>query len=146
MTLREKLIDGLSISGASECWEWKRGRSEGYGTIYVKGDHFLVHRVMYELYRGPIPEGRQIDHLCRNRGCGNPSHMEVVTTRVNILRGMSPSAVNARKTHCVHGHEFTAENTKPRRDGSRICRECERKLKREWARRNRLVPAVTRYP
>jgi hypothetical protein len=83
-----------------------------------------VHRVVYEAMVGPIPTGLQLDHLCRTRACVNHFHLEPVTRRENILRGDSPSAVHARKTHCVRGHEFNEENTSIRSDGSRSCRKC----------------------
>lgn len=68
----------------------------------------------------------ELDHLCRNRRCCRPDHLEPVTHKENVLRGMAPSAINARKTHCKRGHEFTAENIYPSPDGVRRCRECRR--------------------
>src|SRR5688572_21764976 len=69
-----------------------------------------AHRLMYVALRGPIPDGLELDHLCRNHACVNPWHMEPVTGRVNKLRGTSPSAVHAAKTHCPKGHAYTPEN------------------------------------
>lgn len=84
-----------------------------------------AYRVVYIEERGPIPDGMMLDHLCRNRACVNPDHLEPVTNKENILRGTSPSAMNARKTHCIRGHEFTPENTRIRKtDGARVCRAC----------------------
>ncbi|TDD77726.1 HNH endonuclease [Actinomadura rubrisoli] len=85
----------------------------------------VVHRFVYESLVGPIPEGLVLDHLCRVRACCNPAHLEPVTDRVNILRGASITAANARKTHCDHGHEFTSQNTYRHR-GRRLCRACNR--------------------
>ncbi len=89
----------------------------------------LAHRFSYELANGPIPEGLQIDHLCRNRGCVRPDHMEAVTPRVNYLRGDSVPAKNARKTECKRGHPFTFQNTlvveRPGFHPSRQCRTCK---------------------
>jgi len=119
------------------CWNWMAKKSKtGYGRIGVKGDkQDYAHRVAYRLMRGPIPDGLTIDHLCRNRGCVNPAHMEVVSSRTNTLRGNSVGAINARKTHCKHGHEFTPENTYHSR--GRKCRTCCLRLKAAQWRRNK---------
>lgn len=101
----------------------------GYGRIRVggKGTPMMrVHRAAYELRVGPIPEGLQIDHLCRNRRCVNPAHLEAVTQTVNILRGESPAAKQKRRTHCIHGHEFERVAEKGQR---RRCRICQRQYK-----------------
>ncbi len=108
----------------TECWEWAGTRFRGYGMIGVRGlENRRAHRVSYETFVGPIPDGLTIDHLCRNRGCVNPAHLEPVTNKVNVLRGVGPTAVNARKTHCCRGHEFTPENTLLS-SGRRYCRAC----------------------
>lgn len=108
-----------------ECWVWHGARSDtGYGNFGVKGVATAAHRLSYEHFTGPIPPGLHIDHLCRNRPCINPAHLEAVTQRVNNLRGESLQAKNARKTHCVHGHEFTPENTIARALGRRGCMAC----------------------
>ena len=91
-----------------------------------------AHRVSYELFRGPIPDGLQIDHLCRIRHCVNPDHLEAVTQRENILRGTSPSAKAAARDACINGHPYTPENTKLFR-GDRQCRTCQL----TWHRQNR---------
>lgn len=84
-----------------------------------------AHRYAYERLFGPIPSGMQIDHLCRVRCCVNPHHLEVVTPRENTIRGVSPAAVNARKTHCVRGHLLEGDNLMSN-DSWRRCRECAR--------------------
>src|SRR6266576_3456485 len=91
--------------GSEECWPWQANRGRGYGNVWIAGRMYRAHRVAYELLIGPIPEGLTLDHLCRNRGCVNPAHLEPVTSRENTLRGEGISANNARKTHCKHGHE-----------------------------------------
>ena len=106
----------------------------GYGRIQYKNHPTLAHRFMYEQMVGPIPEGMTLDHLCRNRLCINPAHLDPVVMRTNILRGVGPTAVNAKRTHCKHGHEFTVANTYRTVDGHRVCRECAR-LKQEEIRR-----------
>lgn len=115
------------VSKTETCWLWTAPLNDGgYGQIYLEGKRPRVHRLAYEALVGPIPDGMQLDHLCRVRNCINPLHLEPVPQRVNILRGESPSARNARATHCKHGHEFTRENTyhRPDRPWQRHCRQC----------------------
>lgn len=111
--------------GPDECWPWlgcKNG--SGYGDLYIDGRTRRAHRFAYELLVGPIPSGLTLDHLCRTRHCVNPAHLEPVTNKENLMRGVSFSALNAKKTHCKRGHEFTPENTVRPRDGRRRCRTC----------------------
>ncbi len=89
-----------------------------------------AHRFAFEMARGPVPEGLQLDHLCRVRHCVNPGHLELVTSRVNTLRGTSFSAVNATKTHCPKGHPYSTENTHTDASNKRHCRVCNREAAR----------------
>lgn len=114
------------------CWNWTgKIAHNGYG---VGRNDVRSHRFAYEMLVGPIPEGLCIDHLCRNKACCNPEHLEVVTLGENVLRGNSIPARNARKTHCKHGHEFTPENTyiyKRKRhpfETMRMCMICRKRL------------------
>jgi hypothetical protein len=108
----------------SGCWLWTGALHTGYGRFGVKqGMVRQAHRVAWEITRGPIPEGLQVDHLCRNTACVNPDHLEPVTPLVNTLRSTSLSAINARKTHCFRGHLFDDVNTLIR-GGARNCRTC----------------------
>jgi hypothetical protein len=117
------------------CWDWVAGKlSSGYGSFRTGNRAHVAHRYAYEALIGPIPDGLQLDHLCRNRSCVNPDHLEVVTQRVNLARGVSPPAINARKTHCSRGHEFTDENTYRSPDGYRGCRTCRYETKLRWDR------------
>lgn len=102
----------LHVIDTGSCWEWCGGavNSKGYGHIKQGRALLKAHRVSWTLVRGPIPSGLTLDHLCRNRLCVNPDHLEAVSNRENILRGTSPTAINARKTHCQRGHELTAAN------------------------------------
>lgn len=111
-----------------ECLIWFRTKtSAGYGNVRFGGKTHTAHRLAYELTNGPVPKGMELDHLCRNRLCIDPTHLEPVTRRENILRGEGPTARHARQTHCSRGHEFTPENTY-RRPGHNIrtCRTCQR--------------------
>lgn len=101
--------------------------SAGYGSLWRGKGTALAHRVVYEEARGPIPAGMTLDHLCRNRRCVNPDHLEPVTNRENILRGTSPSAIHARKTHCPKGHPYDLANTRIRSNGARACRTCDQR-------------------
>lgn len=119
----------------SGCWEWMASKgSNGYGRF---GDGWkkspkLSHRASYEALTGPIPDGLVIDHLCRNRGCVNPDHLEPVTIGENVRRGDS-GALGRNKTHCPHGHAYTPANTWIASSGGRACRECHRIAgRRRW--------------
>lgn len=112
------------------CWVWQGILTwKGYGEFKSEGRKFAAHRWAYQTYVGVIPHGLQIDHLCRNRACVNPGHMELVTPRENTLRGFGPSALNARKTHCKWGHPFDEANTRYVKRG-RECFECKRRSDR----------------
>lgn len=111
----------------NDCWLFACELSpQGYGVVPAYNRKKFVHRVMYEEYIGDIPEGFQIDHLCRVRSCVNPEHLEAVTPRVNVLRSSGIAAVNARKTHCIRGHEFTPQNTYlyGKEKSKRACKAC----------------------
>jgi hypothetical protein len=126
----------------SGCIEWIGGlNGVGYGQFYVgkqnRGDtgKGYAHRWSYEYHVGPIPEGKHLDHLCRNPACVNPEHLEPVTARENLLRGTGPSASHAQKTHCPAGHAYAGRNlyVYPTKN-IRRCRECGRQ--QAQARRN----------
>lgn len=108
-------------SGDGGCWLWE-GAQNGGG--YGRFKNEIAHRYAYTVVVGPIPEGLELDHLCRVHGCVNPSHLEAVTHKENILRGVGWGAQNKRKTHCKRGHEFTEANT-VREGRSRRCRTCQ---------------------
>lgn len=127
------------------CWDWVGAlNADGYGLATVAPGvrrSRQAHRIMYQKLVGPIPEGLQLDHLCRNRKCVNPGHLEPVTAMENTHRGTGLTAQNARKTHCKKGHAFDITNTHAYSDKGkrgRRCRACGRKsaARREAARRD----------
>ena len=138
LELFERFKRHIPVGPEDQCWNYQGTIGRGYGKIIIRSgkrkDNYLAHRVVYSALRGEIPEGLELDHLCRNRRCVNPWHLELVTGRVNTLRGDALSAINARKTHCIGGHAFTPENTRIW-GGQRICRTCRREaLRRAYAR------------
>lgn len=131
------LFDRRSVTPEG-CWRWTGGHTTaGYGTTRFDKKLTYVHRLARELEIGPIPQGYEVDHLCRVRDCFNPAHLEAVTPRENNLRGVGLAAQRAHMTHCPRGHEFTPDNiyARPDRENSRMCRACCRL--REAARTRR---------
>lgn len=117
------------ISPSTACWEWTGCTTKkGYGLIVIDGRRIHVHRYAFARFNGDIPDGLTIDHLCRNRRCVNPVHLEAVTSGTNVLRGNSPTAKNARKSHCANGHPLTPGNLcKIKKNPSRrMCKACRR--------------------
>lgn len=121
----------VAAPSASACWEWVGARLDrGYGVMgRPGGGSRLAHRISYEVFVGPIPDGLTIDHLCRNTWCVNPAHLEPVSQGENVRRGDAGLETGARqraKTHCPAGHAYTGENTRVDRHGKRSCLTCER--------------------
>ena len=115
------------------CWLWTLSLNHaGYGQIGFQRQKKLVHRLLYEHFVGPIPDGLVLDHLCRVRHCANPSHLEAVTQRENVLRSDGFAPRQAAQTHCLRGHLLSADNLlKARlRDGERGCKACHRDRER----------------
>ncbi len=112
------------------CWLWQGGTNKpgGYGTLSVHSRKQYVHRLAYELYTGVVPEGQEVDHLCRTRTCWNPAHLEAVTVQENRARSKTA------KTHCKHGHLYDEANTRwqtsPKGYRTRYCLACNRVKKR----------------
>lgn len=128
--LREDEMDRFwsRVDKTGPCWLWLGAKSWGYGVINVRrlGRMLRTHRVAYAALVGNPPSGLDLDHLCRNRACCNPAHLEPVPRRVNLLRGDTLVARKARQTHCIHGHELTGENVFIKHQGTRGCLTCRR--------------------
>lgn len=108
------------------CWIWQgKPDAHGYGNMEWRCLRDKAHRWAYRAFMGPIPADLELDHLCRIKTCVNPEHLEAVTHRENILRGTSPSAINAKKTRCKHGHDLAPGNTRVTSLGQRRCLKCE---------------------
>jgi hypothetical protein len=144
--MREMLTDNfrsffyrrLSGGDLDSCWPWTGYiNGDGYGQLCFKRKTITVQRVAYTLFWGEIPDGRTIDHMCRNRRCGNPYHLRALTNRQNVLAGICSAAQNARKTHCIRGHSLAGENLLVVRGTDRSCRACAKIHKDAWNSRNR---------
>ena len=123
------------VEKTETCWLWtgaRTGPGRDYGHFRVGRKADLTQRMIrahvwaFESVNGAVPEGLELDHLCRNRRCVRPEHLEAVTHRENCLRGVSPTAVRARQLHCIHGHPFDLLNTYKTSQGYRRCRACHR--------------------
>lgn len=127
------------VNRTETCWEWTAGKKPaGYGAFADGYTTVLAHRFAYQMLVGPVPPGLHLDHLCRNRACVNPDHLEPVTTQENTRRGEAGGKWQRQITHCPQGHPYDAVNTYLDKLGHRNCRECMRASNRESARRRRL--------
>lgn len=144
--VRDRLFSKLVID-PSGCVLWTGScDGDGYGEISVNGHKEKVHRVMFAMFDGPIPDGLTLDHVkargCTHKNCANVAHLEPVTDFENNRRAQTLGFVNAAKTHCPAGHEYTPSNTHVRPDGSRQCRACGA----DYQRKKRQAQALTRIP
>lgn len=147
LRLPDRFWDKVEVR-ADGCWNWTASRNaKGYGYFsHWRGRNRLAYSVAYEELIGPVPEGFQLDHLCRNPACVNPAHLEPVTPQTNSLRGNTIAAANAAKTHCARGHAFKGANLRMRPDGSRACRACtnedQRSCQARWRNGRTTAPAA----
>lgn len=133
------------VDAAGDCWQWTAATHKGYGVIRPDATdgrrQCQAHRVVWELLVGPIPDGLQLDHLCRNRACVNPDHLDVVTAQTNLVRGFGPTGLNARKITCDNGHDLTDPANLTGRAGTagrgRECLACARDLSAQTAAERR---------
>lgn len=130
----QKHIEPVTESG---CWIWTAYTDKsGYPYASWHRHTRRAHRLIYELLVGPIPQGLQLDHICRVRGCVNPAHLEPVTAKINTLRGQGPTSLNAVKTYCKNGHSFNGESLRLDPRGGRFCRECQKLRSRVYYHRD----------
>lgn len=127
---KKRILDRITINPSNNsCWEWEGALTpKGYAHICWKGFPTQGHRASYIIFRGSIPSDKEIDHLCANRRCVNPWHMEAVTHKVNVMRGNTLAAKQSKQTHCKYGHSL---NNPIRRNGNRRwCRTCYEEYKK----------------
>ena len=128
----QRFLEKIDIREGSDCIWWSGStKTMGYGKLGIggrSGKEVFAHRLSYQWFIGPIPDGMQIDHICKNRACVNPSHLRIVTPRENkVFNSNSASAKNALKTHCPKGHPLFGDNLVRRlrkRGWSRECKAC----------------------
>jgi hypothetical protein len=143
----ERFWPKVNKNGEGGCWLWTGCQN---GTGYGRFDKSVAHRFSYQLLVGPVPDGLDLDHLCRVRHCVNPDHLEPVTRSENLRRGILHGPIDGgraaarqrEKTHCPQGHEYTPDNTysPPSRPSARYCRRCH--LEHTWKRRGKEEPAM----
>lgn len=138
-TASEYAAKYIELDAASGCWAWiGPPASQGYGFANHNGVRSMAHRFVYQLYRGDIPDGLVLDHLCRNRICVNPDHLEPVTHAENLHRGEGETFVAHRSGVCLKGHELTPDNLYVDPNGTRRCVICCRANRAEaYQRRKR---------
>lgn len=141
---KRRLIS-LVVQTPTGCWDWQgNADTKGYALFSYRGKCRRAIRVSFQLFIGPIPDGLQLDHLCRNHACVNPNHVEPVTSRENLMRGKTRAAENAAKTHCLRGHPLSGDNLYLRKRVSgdvirfeRFCRQCMRDAMKRYSQRKK---------
>lgn len=128
----------VQVNHLTSCWEWTASRRDGYGRYKAIGNR-LAHRVSYEALVDEIPTNLQLDHTCRVRHCVNPAHLEPVTQRENVLRGVGVTARNAHRDACPEGHPYNGDNLYQAPNGNRVCRICREAARQRY--RNKTTAA-----
>lgn len=128
----ERILGNVVMITETGCWIWMGWLRNGYGRLQVKSKghptkQLNAHVVSYEHFKGPVPAGLELDHLCRVRCCANPHHLEAVTHIVNVRRGRAGAHLRSR-THCPKGHAYDAGNTSIKPTGARRCKACQKSL------------------
>lgn len=137
-TIWDRAAEKIRVDKDGWWWEGTIG-GDGYGKLLIgsratKRSTFQAHRVVWTLLRGPIPEGLDLDHLCRQRNCVWPEHLEPVSRKENLRRGEGFPGVRARQTHCINGHAFDEANTYIAPNGTRKCRKCSNERRKNYPR------------
>lgn len=140
-TLEARLEQHRKVDSKTGCWIWTGALSNGYGraTLARPRRQVCVHKAAYEFYVGKVPKGLDLDHLCRNRACFNPAHLEPVTRSVNCSRGDSGKARGAQlraRKRCSKGHLFSKNNTRMDSKGHRVCLKCKKIAWKKWHTKN----------
>lgn len=129
----QRFYDKIFIEPNCGCWLWEGAYSNhGYGYFKYKRKVKRSHRLSYEFHYGEVPDGLVVDHLCKNKGCVNPRHLEAVSQKVNVKRGN-----HGGKTHCLHGHPLSGENLYVHSNGSRKCRKCKNAARSRYRRKGK---------
>ena len=141
----ERFISMINSDKETGCWNWLGVTSDGYGDFGFNNNYQKAHRFSYAYFRGEFPKDLSIDHKCRNRKCVNPDHLTPMPIRENVLLGFGLPAINARKTHCLRGHEFSKENTRITKEGGRVCKKCKNDYQRSWDKASRKKVVFKKY-
>ncbi len=133
-------MEKIDIDSVTQCWNWTGAETgNGYGLTWRNGRHIVAHRAAYELWRERVPNGLELDHLCKNKKCVNPAHLEIVTHSENSRRAFA-----IKKTHCKRGHIMSPDNTYVRKNGSHQCRTCQTKRHALFRHRRKTRAAIAK--